>query len=226
MNEIKNYEILKKLALNYGIKLFGVCEITKDMRKEFHPEILEISKNLKFGISLGYPLDKRVIKGIKDKPTLLYKHHYKTVNWILDQSSELLSLYIREQGFCAISIPASQVVDFEKQLGHLSHKMIAKKAGLGFIGRSGLLINPEYGPAVRYATILTDFPLKVDKEYEGDCGECMICADACPAGAITKDGYDRWKCYQKLKEFAGMRGIGVCICGICIKVCPYSKIEE
>lgn len=183
------------------------------------------SKGLEYAISLGYRLSDAVLSTIEEGPSLIYKHHYKTVNWILDQTAEQVANLLQSAGYGSLAIPASQVVDWKDERGHFSHRVVARECGLGWIGKSGLLVHPQYGARVRYATILTDFPLSdyVDmfcKETgQMECGSCNECIDACPAGAISEAGYERHKCVAKLKQFAGIRGIGVSVCGVCVKVC-------
>ncbi|MBI4721743.1 MAG: epoxyqueuosine reductase [Candidatus Stahlbacteria bacterium] len=181
---------------------------------------MEASKGLEYAISLGIRLSDTVLSTIEEGPSLIYKHHYKTVNWILDQTAEQIANLLQSAGYSSLAIPASQVVDWKHQGGHFSHRVVARECGLGWIGKSGLLVHHQYGARVRYATVLTDFPLSEDRSQEtGECGSCQKCIDACPAGAISEAGYEREKCVAKLKQFAGMRGIGVSICGICVKVC-------
>ena len=88
-------------------------------------------------------------------------------------------------------------------VGHVSHKMIARFAGLGWIGRNILLVNPRYGSRVRYVSILTDMPLKIDGENPDSCGSCRKCISACPAGAIKErpEDFDLNACYQQLDYF-------------------------
>jgi epoxyqueuosine reductase QueG len=182
-------------------------------------EIPEIEKKFSRAIVFGYQLSKAVLQTIKDRPTLIYKHHYKTVNWILDQTACHLVNFIEADGSSAIAIPASQTIDWQLQKGHISHKLLAKEAGLGFIGKSGLLIHPQFGAQVRYASVLTDLEFSPDEKLEGSCGDCQRCIKACPARAITENGVDLTLCLAKLKEFSRIRGIGQYICGVCVKVC-------
>ena len=90
-----------------------------------------------------------------------YKHHaYDTVNDLLDTIALRLSNSLQRQGYRAFPIPASKraVVD-ERVAAIFSHKLAAHMAGLGWIGKSCLLITPEAGPRVRWATVLTDAPI-------------------------------------------------------------------
>ncbi|KPK73640.1 hypothetical protein AMJ87_01075 [candidate division WOR_3 bacterium SM23_60] len=180
--------------------------------------VLEIQKSPR-AIVCGVRLSKSVLETVTDRPSLLYKHHYKTVNWILDQTAFRLAQFIEEKGAQAIAIPASQTVDWQNHRGHISHKALARAAGLGHIGRSGLLVHPTHGAQVRYVSILTDLRFEPDAPVDTDCGTCTKCIDVCPAHAISEHGVDIHRCYEKLREFSRIRGIGQYICGVCVKVC-------
>jgi len=210
---------LRERALSEGMTLFGVGSLEK-VRSSFHPTLEEIGARFDRAISIGYRLPEAVIEEIQDRPTLLYSSAYKTANWLLDQTAARLAALIHRAGGTAVPIPASQIVDWDEQLGHLSHKLMGREAGHGWIGKSGLLVNPVHGARVRYATVLTDVPFPLDAPVEGGCGECRICIETCPAGAISEDGYDRDSCLEKIKGFRSVRGISHYICGVCVKACP------
>lgn len=198
---------------NHGAKAIGFTEISADMA------VLETDEQFPRAVVFGFVLAQSVLNTIKDKPTLIYKHHYKTVNWILDQTAYHLVRFIEDGGNRALAIPASQTVDWERQKGHLSHKSLAIAAGLGHIGRSGLVVHPDFGARVRYASVLTDLEFTPDASIETNCGSCRKCVAVCPAGAIDDSGVDLTRCLQKLKEFSKIRGIGQYICGVCVKAC-------
>ena len=152
----------------------------------------------------------------------MYLFHYKRVNSLLDEAILKLVAYIQDQGYDALPIHASQIANWAPPMtGHVSHKMIARFAGLGWIGRSILLVNPTYGGRVRYATIFTDMPLEVDGEKPDDCGSCRKCISACPAGAIKENpaDFDLDACYQQLDHFKKKENLGQHICGLCVKAC-------
>ncbi len=225
MNSIEqqNTRWLKDLAVGLGCALFGVTEIDQ-LKDRFLLSPSEIN-GLKSGISIGVVISPSVLNGIKDAPTLLYKWHYRQANNLLDKIAFILSQRIVEKGFRALPIPASQVVDWELQKGHVSHRVIAEEAGLGWRGRNNLLVNRVYGSQIRLASILTDYPLIKNSPVDGHCEECTVCVSACPAGALgmTPNEYDFDKCYGLLSEFSKKRGIGVHICGLCVKTCPGSR---
>jgi len=137
-----NFSILKETAINEGAALIGVADIT-NIKNTFHPLIKDIANSLPLAISIVVKLSDSIIDDIYDAPTLIYKHHYKAVNYRLDQIALALCKKIDSTGYHSVPIPSSQMVDWEKQLGHLSHRLVAREAGLGYIGRSTLFCNPS-----------------------------------------------------------------------------------
>ena len=113
--------------------------------------------------------------------------------------------------------------------------LVAREAGLGDIGRMGLLMTPRQGPRVRVGVVTTDLPLIPD-QYQPDeslidfCGICKKCADNCPSQSIPHgtqkedNGVLRWKinpesCYH----YWTIVGTD---CGRCLAVCPYSHPDN
>lgn len=228
--EEKNYTILKNFALSQGAALFGVCRLTESLKEKVKEISDKTLKELPLAISIGVRLSEKIIEDIEDHPTFLYLHHYRQANYLLDRIAFLLSNFIQQQGYKALAIPASQVIDWEKQKAHLSHKHVAEQAGLGWIGKNNLLVTPRWGARVRLVSILTDFPLKEDKKIKATCGNCRNCLSVCPAGAIKekKEEFDHLACFEQLKKFRKY-GISHYICGICVKACKgktYSPLQN
>ena len=217
---LKNYEELKALAGREGASLFGVADVTA-VKDRFYIEPKSAVEGLDYGISIGIRLSGRILETVVNEPTKLYAFHYKRINSLLDWIAIKISNFIQSSGYSALPIPASHVEDWQLQRGAVSHKMVGHLAGLGFIGRSALLVNPKFGAQVRYATILTDFPLKADDPDNSNCVECCACVAVCPVKAIKKDvkDFNLMACRELLKTFANKPGIGHSICGICVKVC-------
>jgi len=214
------YDKLKELSVELDFSLFGVADIS-DVKRKFNLPKVSIEKFCR-GISLGKRLLDAVIEEIEDRPTSLYFHHYRQLNFFLDRGAFLLASKIQDMGYQALPIPASQIIDWEKQRSHVSHKLVGSLAGLGWIGRNNLLVSPDIGSRFRLVTILTDMPLVADKPLDRDCGSCRACISVCPAKAIHEDvaDFDHWGCFDKLKEFRNSGVVGQYICGVCVKACP------
>ena len=219
MVENKNYLILKKFCQEQGIDLFGVADIAK-IKKDFMFS-KQITEKLDKAICLGARLSTGILEEIESAPTRLYFHHYRTVNTFLDQIALKVANFIEKKGFRALPVPASQILDWQNQKAHLSHKKIGYLAGLGWIGRNNLLVNKNLGSQFRLVSILTNLPLKADKPVEKDCGGCKLCVEICPSQSIKEEpsDFDHTKCFEKLKEFQKQKLVDQYICGICVKVC-------
>jgi reductive dehalogenase len=147
-------------------------------------------------------------------------------------------------GYSRMAITSSQLSDFIRGLGYralpagngvgLSIPM-AIDAGLGQLGRMGLLVTPKYGPRVRLAKVITDMPLVPDSAIDFGvtefCEACMLCADDCPSESVTKGpmtwegssgsnhpGARKW--YTKVEGCYDFNGFS---CSNCKRVCPFNK---
>ena len=224
--EYSNYEKLKEFSCDLDFSLFGVADVTK-IKKEFNLPKVSTEKFSR-GVVLGKKLLDAVIEEIEDRPTVLYFHHYRQLNFFLDRGAFILASKIQDLGFQALPVPASQITDWKKQQSHVSHKKVGYLAGLGWLGRNNLLVNPNLGARHRLVTILTNMPLKTDRPIAQDCGTCRACIEVCPAKAIHDDvaDFDHWECYNKLKEFRNSGIVGQHICGVCVKACGGSKFQN
>jgi epoxyqueuosine reductase len=115
----------------------------------------------------------------------------------------------------------------------IAERTLAVRAGLGFIGKNHMLINPELGCRIFLGEIITDLKLSPDEPVAGDCAGCRKCLDACPTGALRPDGqFDSGLCINYLTieyegqippgpaEKIGDRLFG---CEECIVACPYQR---
>jgi len=225
-------ETLRKKAEDQGIDLFGVADLTiaKEFLCEQGGDYLKIFPR---AISIGIRLLDTVVGELhqhEDQAVIFtYRSHYNTVNAHLDQAALSLSKDVQQQGYKAYPIPASQLINPQKLIGVISHKLVAHLAGLGWIGKSCLLITPEYGPRVRFATIVTDAPLETGSPVPDRCGECRKCVDICPVKAFTGAPFDPSEPREKrvkailCKEYNDKRRekLGEGLCGLCVYVCPY-----
>ena len=224
---------VKQKLIASGADLAGVAdaEPLKALKTD-PPNLLD---SFTRALSMAVQLPAAVFEMIEDQPTPIYDSVYQTANRILDEITFKTAQRLQNDGFRSLPIPASQVLDMQNWYAAISHKAVARMAGLGWQGKNLLLITPKYGSRVRLATVLTDAPLIIDGPVKNRCGNCMMCSDACPAGAIkginTENHYKTRneamhfdKCAAKLDtEFARLPKISAQICGICIKVCPFGR---
>jgi epoxyqueuosine reductase QueG len=220
----ENVEKITSLCREWGASLSGVADLSLFKKEEILLPPGTIDR-LPFAISIGYHLSGPILEGIEDAPTPHYFHHYQRVNILLDTIGLVVSSTIQGIGYQAMPIAASQILDWKTQRGHLSHKHVARAAGLGWIGRNNLLVNEKFGSRVRFVTILTDLPLEVDAPLTKDCGSCRACMKVCPAEAIgeKKEDFDHLRCYEQLKVFSKTLHFSHHICGICVKACKGFK---
>jgi epoxyqueuosine reductase len=220
MDAKDNTEKIRALCKQWGGSLCGVADLRTFKREEIllPPPLID---QLSFGISVGFHLSDAILEGIEDRPTPLYFHHYQRVNILLDTHALIVTSAIQDLGYQTMPISASQIVDWKSQKGHLSHKHVARAAGLGWIGRNNLLVNEEFGSRIRLVTILTDLPLVIDAPSFKDCGSCQDCLQVCPAGAIKErqEDFDHLRCYEQLRTFAKTLHFSHNICGVCVKAC-------
>ena len=105
----------------------------------------------------------------------------------------------------------------------ISQKALSYIAGLGWIGRSSLLVNEHFGAQTRLGTIFADGSIgAVSASHSGSCGECTACVHACPANAIGRDGYNVRACRTVVSD---AKGDYRTFCGLCMKACT-SRVAQ
>ncbi|MFC6169912.1 tRNA epoxyqueuosine(34) reductase QueG [Loigolactobacillus jiayinensis] len=119
--------------------------------------------------------------------------------------------------------------------GELSDVAVAQRAGLGFIGRNGLLITEEFGSFVYIGEIITNIPFAPDTPVENQCGACTRCIDYCPPQALMGDGrLNAQRCLSYQTQTKGMmaeefrpqiRSV-IYGCDICQLVCPFNRGKD
>ena len=166
-------------------------------------------------VAIGH--SRAVLADPEDMPNPAYSQEYEDLNARLTDIATEIAELLRAAGHRAVVNPATltwREIDTERLAAAFPHKTAATRAGLGWIGKSALLVTPELGPALRLASVLTDAPLAAgDPIQESLCGDCVVCVEACPAGAIRGD---EWYPGRPREELArcGVRYIldyaGVC----------------
>ncbi len=216
-------QTLAHFCISRGAVSFGVARLA-DVRTDDFLLPAPTLRDLPTAISIALRLAPAVLGTLEDHPNQLYEHHYRQVNFALDRLALDLATLIQGFGAQALPVAASQLVDWQNQRGHLSHKRIAAAAGLGWLGRNNLLVTPRVGAQVRLVTVLTDLGLEPDRPLENGCGSCRACIAACPAKAIGENPaeFKHHDCFAMLKEFQSKRYVSQYICGLCVRACSGS----
>lgn len=178
----------------------------------------------RWAVAIAVEMDHRQMASAPDGPTIMESaQQYLDGGAIAVQMAEA----IRRLGW-----PAEAHIDANYKV---ICPLVARDAGLGEIGRMGLLMTPHLGPRVRLVVVTTDLPLVADRAADEPsvldfCAICEKCADVCPSEAIPRgpraeaDGRRRWRIDQDAC-FAYWCSVGT-DCGQCVKVCPYSHPDS
>ena len=224
-SKITNY--IKNWSKKLGAVNIGVTEL-QEYHKYSHAGHDNYGKpvelNHKFALAFTVEMDKFQLGASPAGPTVM-----ESAQQYLESGSIAVqvSAFIRMLGY-----PARAHIDGNYQV---LCPLIARDAGLGEIGRMGLLMTPKLGPRVRISVVTTDLPLDINEHgYDYTmidfCNKCNKCAVNCPPKAIPYDeremidGVERWKinsesCYT----YWCIAGTD---CGRCMSVCPYSHFDN
>ena len=220
--------------LSQDADYFGVADLSP-ARQHIRDQGGDMVARYPRAVAIGMVLQDSIVDLLPDggrAGVVLYRHQYDTVNLTLDQMALRVANLLRREGFSALPIPASKRTDDERICGIFSQKLAAHLAGLGWIGKSCLLVTPAHGPRVRWVAVLTDAPLvPTGSPLEPRCGDCSACVDICPCRAFTgrlfspdeprEARFDAAACDAHFRDMEARQGIAVC--GLCVYVCPYGR---
>lgn len=215
------------LCQHHGVALFGIADLTP-VQEFIIAQGGTWLKRFPRAISLGLPLVDSIVEQHsphEPRRESLYWHHvYNVITPALDFLAYELYRRLVARGFAALPVPASTPYNYEKLQGIFSHKLAAHLAGLGWIGKSCLLITKQFGPRVRFVSILTDAPLTPGRPIGNSCGKCRVCVENCPIGAFTgrefvpneprELRFYAFKCSEFRRDHP---------CGLCVSFCPQGK---
>src|SRR5699024_608572 len=102
-------------------------------------------------------------------------------HFVLRDRLEKLTQFIKDR---MPSLQSKLMVD----TGELSDRAVAERAGIGFSGKNTAIITEEFGSFVYLGEVITNIPFVPDTPVEDSCGDCTICMDACPTGALVQGG--------------------------------------
>jgi epoxyqueuosine reductase len=116
--------------------------------------------------------------------------------------------------------------------GELVDRAVAERAGIGWVGKNCSIITPEFGSYVYLGELMTNIPFAPSTPMEDECGDCRLCIDVCPTGAIVAPGQlNAQRCISYLTqtktmlpdEFRSKIGNRLYGCDTCQTVCPKNK---
>jgi epoxyqueuosine reductase QueG len=229
--------VLKKHLKPEEDYIYGFADLTGLLNPKF--------EGFNYGISIGRLLADQIVNSIIHGPTKEYYSHYKQINEELEQLTINISKDLNIDGIESIDIePTVNTSELDSIYSKtlrtdLSHKMVATRAGLGWIGKTDLFISKKFGPRLRLVSILLSTPVKPKSKpvEKNRCGKCNLCVDICPANAANgklwditverEEFFDPWKCRKQCAEFGRSRlSLDVRICGMCVSICPIGKTKS
>lgn len=237
---------VKKVATYFGADLVGICRL--DRRWAYShtyegpaPEVAGSNP----GVSVGESTPQEIPEEFQYAVVMAFEEDYDLMKYFnsgianvstgmgygrMAIANACLSTFIRNLGFKAIDCSTNDVA--------LSIPM-AMQAGLGDLGRNGLLITPKFGPRVRISKVLTDLPLVADSPIDFGvtefCTVCQKCTETCPSQSIRRG--ERTTEPNNVSNAAGalkwLTNAETCrmywartkrSCTICVASCPYNKV--
>jgi epoxyqueuosine reductase QueG len=225
---------LESLAKDMGSTYFGIADLTP-ARQCISEQGGEFLTRFPRALSHGFVLTDGIVNTLVHHKNIAalnnyWYYIYQIINPRIDSISAMLAQSLDKAGFQAFIVPSSQAVDMTKLTGVFTHKLAAHLAGLGWIGKSALLITPEHGPRVRWGTVLTDAPLEAGMPMDEMCRDCYACVKGCPAHAFTGQAFNKPRprneifaaeaCYDYLNKREQTRHKA---CGMCVYICPFGR---
>lgn len=157
---------------------------------------------------------------------LSYLRHYNYD--LLDFIAVQTARFIEDQGYDAYPVEARTETKVQMvYTGFFPFKEAARLAGMGDYGKSTLLITPEFGPRVRWVSLITN--VKIDggrtkkpvprSDTDRVCGDCTVCMDQCPVKAIHYENGRPWVDQRKCQGYMDVAQN----CALCQGVCVLGK---
>jgi epoxyqueuosine reductase QueG len=221
---------LQDMKQKLDVDLLGVAPIDDAAPKEIRDCANSLLPSVKAAVVFGKEIYKELVALVKPskavgeaEPGALLKPHYNYLNGRMTKATYDLSNILRYEGYRTLPLPPVDCPTDQRTLVAIfPYKHAAVAAGLGTIGRNGLLITKQFGPRVRLACLLTDAPLEPSPVPEEKfCKDCHACIRVCPAQALqpAKEGE-----FYSMNKFAcrTYRQTGL-TCSMCIKACDSAR---
>jgi len=213
-NAVKNTGEIKALALGLGADLVGIADT--GLLKGAYLFIPELLDYFPYAISIAISVEK--FGSSSEKIDSSFAEQIA----LLERVAIYVKDYINENSHEALIIHPEDCLNRKEMRPIISNKAVAKTAGIGWIGKSLLLVTPNLGPRVRLISIFTDMPLVPSVPQKCQCGDCTVCIEACPKKALKNtDFIDHPESREQVLDVSkceGERG-----CKVCMLSCPIGK---
>ena len=203
------------------------------LEERIYPEKIFDSPKTIISIALAYPtLPSKKPERVKGERRGAFARASwgEDYHFILSRRMEALIEYIKSE-VNQEDVAFKPMVD----TGELIDVRVAERAGIGFVGKNGLLVTKEFGSYVYLGELITNIEFPVDAPVDYGCGDCTRCVDFCPTNALLGNGKmnaQRCLSYQTQtkgfmpKEYRKKIGHVIYGCDICQQVCPYNKGKD
>ena len=203
------------------------------LEERIYPEKIFDSPKTIISIALAYPtLPSKKPERVKGERRGAFARASwgEDYHFILSRRMEALIEYIKSE-VNQEDVAFKPMVD----TGELIDVRVAERAGIGFVGKNGLLVTKEFGSYVYLGELITNIEFPVDAPVDYGCGDCTRCVDFCPTNALLGNGKmnaQRCLSYQTQtkgfmpKEYRKKMGHVIYGCDICQQVCPYNKGKD
>ncbi len=200
----------------------------KDLEKRTEPALLLEQAESIIAIAVAYPSRMEdAPRGKKDERRGIFCR----ASWGTDYHIVLRKKLAQLEAFIAEHVPHAKMRSMV-DTGELSDRAVAERAGIGWSAKNCSIITPEFGSYVYLGEMITNIPFAPDVPMEDECGDCTLCMDACPTGALIQGGQlNAQRCIAFLtqtkttipEEFRDKIGNRVYGCDTCQTICPKNK---
>ncbi len=200
----------------------------KDLEKRTRPDLTLPAARSLIAIALAYPA--KMENPPKSQPGA-YRGIFCRASWGVDYHHVLRDKLEKMGQFIRQLEPGAEIASMV-DTGALSDRAVAERAGLGWVGKNCALITPEFGSWVYLGELITNLPLPPDTPVEEGCGDCNLCVEACPTGALVQGGQlNAQKCIAYLTQvkelipepYRAKIGNRLYGCDTCQMVCPKNR---
>lgn len=222
------FHALKDILLRHREKGFESGFEEPDIEKRVHPELSFEAPRSIISIAVAYP--SKLKNPPRSEPGA-YRGMISRSSWGSDYHDVLRDRLAKLEAFIAERVPEARLMSMV-DTGALVDRAVAERAGIGWSGKNCAVITPEWGSWVYLGEMITNIPFESDIGIMDQCGDCTICIDACPTGALVGPGQlNSSRCISFITQTKGYvddeykRKIGNRLygCDTCQVVCPKNK---